>query len=131
MINLLQIDNWFNIMTKSLWPLMQEWKTDGMDSATVCFMSVINESKIIAWLAKASGKTLIALWMPAVRGWVTNEKHSWKYSQMLKDYGIEAVRFSPFCDTPDEKGQLSKLRKTFLLNSLIDFNKFNVFHSVV
>ena len=49
---------------------------------------------------------------------------------MLKDYGIEAVRFSPFCDTPDEKGQLSKLRKTFLINLLMAFNKFNVFHSV-
>ena len=50
---------------------------------------------------------------------------------MLKDYGIEAVRYSPFCDAPDEKGLLSKLRKTFLINSLIVFNKFNVFHSVM
>ena len=49
---------------------------------------------------------------------------------MFSDYGIEAVRYSPFCDAPDEKGLLSKLRKTFLINSLIVFNKFNVFHSV-
>ena len=50
---------------------------------------------------------------------------------MLKDYGIEAVRFSPFFDTPDEKGQLSKLRKTFSIKLLIDFNKLNAFHSVI
>ena len=50
---------------------------------------------------------------------------------MLKDYGIEAVRYSPFCDAPDEKGLLSKLRKTFLINSLIVFNKFDVFHGVI
>lgn len=50
---------------------------------------------------------------------------------MLKDYGIEAVRFSPFCDTPDEKGLLSKLRITFLINLFMNFGKLNVFHSVV
>ena len=49
---------------------------------------------------------------------------------MFSDYGIEAVRYSPFCDAPDEKGLLSKLRKTFLINLLMAFNKFNVFHSV-
>ena len=37
-----------------------------------------------------------------------------KVLPMLKNYEIEAVRYSPFCDTPDEKGLLSKLRKTFL-----------------
>ena len=50
---------------------------------------------------------------------------------MFSDYGIEAVRYSPFCDMPDEKGLLSKLRKIFLINLLMAFNKFNVLHSVM
>ena len=50
--------------------MIQKRKTDGMDSASVYFLSVVNESKIIAWLSKEPGKTLTALWMPAVRSWV-------------------------------------------------------------